>query len=353
MNIPEICTKQEEQALLFIESRTHKLEPVCILGVRGLGKNVLMNNTNLSYLEKRGYQVKKIIAHDENELNLLLADLEWIPFRPTVLLVSLSTNTDAAFFLKRLTALREKYGVKFVSIVLADFKSGLGSYLNNEKILTRSLYIIKPLNLSDTELLVKNLGKRFEAKLTDEEIDRIFTLSGGHVGLIKALVLLKKDSGTVPGNEGEILENENIATRLKDIFLDLPEQIRKKLVTGSDLTKDEVKFLEKFGLTKDGRLLSKLLSNYLQTESQSESTDISLELTSQELDVLNYLKDRLNVVVDREQLAEVIWKEEWDEKYSDWALDQLIYRLRNKLKKSNAPYKLVTKKGQGFYLKKL
>ena len=38
------------------------------------------------------------------------------------------------------------------------------------------------------------------------------------------------------------------------------------------------------------------------------------------------------MTISREELAEVVWGDEADEKYSEWAIDKRISRLRKNLK---------------------
>lgn len=55
-------------------------------------------------------------------------------------------------------------------------------------------------------------------------------------------------------------------------------------------------------------------------------------------------------IISREMIAQAIWQNEWEDKYSDWAIDQLVHKLRRKIKQTNLPHRIVTKKGEGFIL---
>ena len=79
--------------------------------------------------------------------------------------------------------------------------------------------------------------------------------------------------------------------------------------------------------------------------------DFKRDLSKGELDTFNILYNKVGEIVSREEMAKVKWKEDADEKYSDWAIDQIIYRLRSKLKKHKVQYRIITKKGRGFILR--
>ena len=51
----------------------------------------------------------------------------------------------------------------------------------------------------------------------------------------------------------------------------------------------------------------------------------------------------LNTPLSRDEIAEIIWGKSWQSKYSDWALDKAISRLRRKI---NSPqYRILNTNG--------
>jgi DNA-binding winged helix-turn-helix (wHTH) protein len=54
--------------------------------------------------------------------------------------------------------------------------------------------------------------------------------------------------------------------------------------------------------------------------------------------------------VGRDDIAKAIWRGEWTEKYSDWAIDKLVSKLKKKLIFSN--YEILTIKNRGYQLMK-
>lgn len=76
--------------------------------------------------------------------------------------------------------------------------------------------------------------------------------------------------------------------------------------------------------------------------------DFRSEFTKLENNALKYLNKNLNVIVDREDLIQAIWGEHASQNVADHALDQLMHRLKLKLKNSNM--KLETIRGRGHRL---
>jgi two-component system response regulator VicR len=77
-------------------------------------------------------------------------------------------------------------------------------------------------------------------------------------------------------------------------------------------------------------------------------SDIPLELTLREFELLKYLAERENKVFSREQLLEEVWGYEY---YGDIrTVDVTVRRLREKLEDDSAdPKYIMTKRGIGYY----
>jgi DNA-binding winged helix-turn-helix (wHTH) protein len=71
-------------------------------------------------------------------------------------------------------------------------------------------------------------------------------------------------------------------------------------------------------------------------------------LTEKELKAFRCLFDNANHDVKREDLANIIWKDESNFEYSDWAIDKIISRIREKIGDTK-PYKIIkTARNKGF-----
>lgn len=72
-------------------------------------------------------------------------------------------------------------------------------------------------------------------------------------------------------------------------------------------------------------------------------------LQASESRVLVLFQSKAGQICSRDEIAQALWGEQWTQKYSDWMIDTMIYRLRQKLK---AGYEIKTLRNQGYVLKK-
>ena len=117
-------------------------------------------------------------------------------------------------------------------------------------------------------------------------------------------------------------------------------------------------------MNQDGRCTIKLLSDYIQYRVSGDDLvllqdKISLNkvpldyfLSRKEYRILRLLLKDRGSLVTRQQLAEVIWQDH-NEEYSDWAIDQLMTRLRKRLESlSLSSTILQSVRGKGYILRK-
>jgi len=76
------------------------------------------------------------------------------------------------------------------------------------------------------------------------------------------------------------------------------------------------------------------------------------DFTEREYHVIEYLESQRGKICTRDAIAKVIWKNEVNEKYSEWGLDQTMSRIRKKLGDNGyKPRYIKTLRGRGFKLK--
>ena len=73
-------------------------------------------------------------------------------------------------------------------------------------------------------------------------------------------------------------------------------------------------------------------------------------LTKRECDVLSLLNQKKGQIVDIEEIANNIWKEKIDEKFSLYAISKTMQRLRSKVKKSTGYNLIHCQRGKGYIL---
>jgi DNA-binding winged helix-turn-helix (wHTH) protein len=76
--------------------------------------------------------------------------------------------------------------------------------------------------------------------------------------------------------------------------------------------------------------------------------DLEMDLSFQEYQVLGELFKNSSQTVTRNQIAEILWPKDTEEKYSDWAIDQIMSKIRKKIGDVGEKRMIKTIKGQGF-----
>jgi DNA-binding response OmpR family regulator len=102
-------------------------------------------------------------------------------------------------------------------------------------------------------------------------------------------------------------------------------------------------------------LISKLITDYatelIMKECNNSINYKSIKLlsnpTAQEINILNSMLQNNNPV-SRDEIAQILWGKSWNMKYSDWAIDKSISRLRKKI--SGNEIRILTIKNFGYQL---
>ena len=209
---------------------------------------------------------------------------------------------------------------------------------------------------------ISYLENKFKTVITGKISQQIIDVCGPNLWLVKQAVRYYAQTK----DEQNLFEHEEMNLRLKVILneFDKPElEVIKKIAKkDTHFTNDEfliIKFLEKTNFT------SKLLFRYC-TQVMAKENNLSLTedkklilntipvdtlFSKSEKKGLRYLLARPNSLVKRQELAEIIWGEE--KEYTDWALDQFIKRLRDRVKNLGLSKDLIkTIKNKGFIFNK-
>jgi DNA-binding winged helix-turn-helix (wHTH) protein len=212
--------------------------------------------------------------------------------------------------------------------------------------------------------LEKITGKQADKKIK-EEIEKITAGDGKLVKLAYEAVLAE----VLPAGRQENIEN------LEELLLS-KKQIRGSLFEiWNFLTPEEQRqikapevdeFLEKIGLTNEGKITIPLFSSYLSTLTTQTINKISYDhekneitkgeenltdkLTPSEFKLLRFLITNAERVCEKDEIIAAVWKDsKTQEGVSDQALDQIIYRLRKKVEDDpNNPHFIHTVKGRGY-----
>lgn len=170
---------------------------------------------------------------------------------------------------------------------------------------------------------------------------KIIELSGGIGGITKRLSLIKpmkiSDAKTMLRDEGIYFQT---VETLKDIN---PKYIPilKKQQFNQDLF--DAGLIDSRGKVKSS-LVKYAVDKELVYKTDKIPNTIKSTLSPQENSIYELLEQNKNQIVTRENIAQALWKSVHTDKYSDWAIDAIMSRIRKKLPE----VKIKTIRGVGF-----
>lgn len=199
---------------------------------------------------------------------------------------------------------------------------------------------------------------QFKAELNKSQLEKIATESGNHYGMFKRLY-----RDTVLGSSQSELYVDSLLTDFSTNEINTFKKIllKKKL----SIAEDEVaKAYQKVNFINDKqeitipfiakRLLGFRIKDKVSLDPNSKKlTGLDLDLlTPTEKKIVEYLMINIGEEVTKSEIAEVVWEEDLAEKYSDWALDQRMSRLKRKLSDLGFDIDIETVYGKGYKLTK-
>jgi len=314
--------------------------------------------------------LRLIIERTDYVISILLYDFERIK------------NINSSVF-NTISALRniDKNRIVYIFIWNTEIKNTFDPQTagNLYDLLIYNRHWLKPLNKNETKQLIKEITSILKSDLNDKQISRIYDLSGGHAWLIKILAkLFLENQITMDTPIDEISDISSIISRSQQLWNILSNENKnfiKLFIEGNIPPKDKLpEFIEGTGLiNEDGKIFSPLFQLYIEKKIhhakihvndktftinskslsiQRNGKEIKDQLTKNELKLMRFFMKNESVVISRDEIAEVIWGKYANRKYSDWAIDKIISRLREKIEENpKKPIHLMTLRGLGFKFK--
>lgn len=227
-----------------------------------------------------------------------------------------------------------------------------------------SVYI-KPNTNEDARIVLNANKKQRDVVISKELEDNLMELVDGHSQYLQySLITIHENNKTIKDRnelENLLLSDERISLQSEEIWESLTnteKDLLLKIINKNKLTKEEKEealYLEKTGFynEKGYQIFSPIFANFIKIKELEKKRESALiELSKKELMLLKHLEEHLNEVCEREQIIEAVWPEAEAMGVSDWAIDRLVARLRNKLKNQNKKYEIVTIKTRGYKLTK-
>lgn len=246
-----------------------------------------------------------------------------------------------------------------------------------------------PLSIEDTWEEVQETAHYFNLSLSPKDISKIVELSGGILGLTKSILRIIESNDDVSIEAKSLLQEPSIRNRVShicEVFTEEETAYLTCLANGVTPKTNATEFISKSGLIADGTIRSGLLKqalpacvrrevrktanssnamaaqtgrveqkglqfDYISGEIFHNGHRLPDVLSKTETKIIKRMTDTVDMLVTRGDIAQEIWGGSTDEKYSEWAIDKTISRIRQKIGDTKRPYKyLLTIKGRGFKL---
>lgn len=224
---------------------------------------------------------------------------------------------------------------------------------------------MKPANGKDTEIIFNTFKQKYDLTLGDGVLKKIFDLSTGHVQYLQlALLILKQKVGDSGVDASKLLTtivtDERVNLLSEEIWESLTteeQEVLKKIRGGKNVDDEEkkkVQYLWDTGIVtaKNSQvaIFNPLFEFYLKGNGGKKEQTEAAEFTKKENLLFNLLRESIGEICEREKIIKTVWPEYEEVGVSDWTIDRLVARLRNKLKQQNSNYTIKTVKTRGYRL---
>lgn len=333
---------------LLIEKKTHKDESVLIpLDFTGAGNNI-EKIVNAFFLGFSKYDPHIPTLNNLDDVWRLFSTLSLKINITFVINIHYNGKINLSFWEKFLSW-QNILGLKMNWIIFANY-----AFLNApemkttlfEKLVKSKIIPILPLDYENS-LVVFQDYIRYLGQLDQKYQKELFTLSGGNPGLYKSLFLLAQKN-----NLSNWKIDDQTIMRILKILGELSEKelsmlLKLSVKQTSDVQNELYVKLSTFGyINNKGVLFSPLVTEYLPIYYDESA----IELSNTQKQIFSLLKEHSPNVIARDDIAKIMWGNRWNEDYSDWAMDQMIYAVRAGLKRIKSSWTLKTKKNSGYYL---
>lgn len=334
----------------LLKTIKEKLIELCLIKKIGT-KGTLTRLTNeelLSEIASKGYDIGLFTSHITS---LLKNDFQ--PLYDLENLIRTGKNLSAVVF-SEVDITHEKYNQ------LVDKASFLFDHVTKYPLYSEA----------DSRQFISHYNSHWQFSLPDQAIDEIIKSCGGYLWLIHHGLRNLRDNQQM--NVEEAVSDELMLRKLEAIWTKFTEKERdiiRKTYYGnlqeSDTLRHEYDYLRTIRMVKEtGKKVElgiPIFSLVIEKENRLKEfrvkddrifigeRDITSALSRKERSFMLLMLTSIRKIVARDKAAQIIWGENWEEKYSDWAIDRLVHRIRKKLNALRIDEKLLkTVKKKGF-----
>lgn len=307
--------------------------------------------------------------------------------RPMQRVVLLFSEFDETFrtlappLFRCLRAIRDahKEQVSYVVVVtndLAYLRDNLAEVDPFYRLISRNVCILGPFNEVDARYRIHYLASRRSVELSEEDTTRLIELSGGHPGLLKALMSLLWDAhhkGDLEELVSILKDEPAVQAECRKVWDSLSESERVALCAvtgGAQVASHTLRRLTHRGLVREDQspppLFSPLFVDFVRKQVSPSAKSVIIihsppavqidgrhveNLTELEFEMLCYLYEHRGRVCTKDELIENVYRQRYNRLaggVTDEALQTLISRLRSKIEPGRKPRYIVTVRGEGY-----
>lgn len=227
----------------------------------------------------------------------------------------------------------------------------------------KSVYI-QPTKKEDTKTIYDVYKSRYKLRLDEDLETEFLRLVDGYSQYLQlGLIALHEPNRQIKTKKelfDYLINDERIRLQSEELWENLsPDEqtVLSKIDKDEIITKDEKKqtlYLWNTGLIREEKekllFFSPLFAYFVNQRIKEEAKDSTSEFSKKELLLFEYLKNNFDQICEREKIIEAVWPEGTGLGISDWAIDKLVERVRNKLKLQDNSFEIQTVKTRGFKL---
>lgn len=220
----------------------------------------------------------------------------------------------------------------------------------------------------DATGFIDYLVNKWSLHISQGTKEKIIKKCGSHLWLLKYVTRSFRDDKDM--SLEDIFDSDQIYFRLEQIYNSLQDcekivlqKLIKNEVIEDNVEKHCLRYLSKMNLISNEEITIPLLAEYIRKSMPKvnihitdqhillNNIQVDAHFSRQEKRAFKSLLDFKNQIVTRDQLAKAIWPINTEESYSDWAVDRLIARLREKIVNLGIPKDLIkTFRNKGYML---
>lgn len=219
----------------------------------------------------------------------------------------------------------------------------------------------RPANNKDSLIILKTNEEKFHLHLHQSFREKLIEQTSGHAHYLRlALIIFNEIKKQHHLNEkhffDKLISDERIISQSEEIYNGLNQEekdILRKTCRNNFNPKELTNYpylIQTNIINIEGKLFSRLFNDFLYRINGVAGKQAQTDLTKKEQILFDLLFENFGKLCDRLLIQDRVWPEYEEIGISDWAIDRLISRLRNKLHLQNQTYRIVTVRTKGFML---